>query len=208
MIEKIKEDIKELYKNEYSGHDYEHSIRVYSNALLISKNKDVDMIVITLACLLHDVDDPKVFNTKDNLNARKIMVKYNIENKVIEKVIDIINHISFNGNGKNVPSTLEGKIVQDADRLDAIGAIGIARAFSYGGSHKRKMYDKDIKPRTDMTEEEYRSSEGTTINHFYEKLLLLEDLMNTKEAKKIAKQRTKYMKKYLQEFALECYGMR
>ena len=208
IIEMIKEDIKVLYKNESSGHDYDHSIRVLNNSLLINKKENCDEFIISLASLLHDVDDPKVFKTENYKNARTILGKYNIEMDIINRVIDVISTISFKGDNSNRPNTIEGKVVQDADRLDAIGAIGIARAFTYGGYHQRKMYDPEILPRDKMSIEEYRSSNGTTINHFYEKLLKLENTMNTESAKEIAKVRTEFLNEYLDRFIDEWNGER
>ena len=200
IIEKIKEDIKVLFENEASGHDYEHSIRVYNNSLLINKMVKGNEFIISLATLLHDVDDSKVFKTSNFENARLIMDKYSVDRMIIEQVIEVISTVSFKGGNNDIPKTIEGEVVQDADRLDAIGAIGIARAFTYGGYHKRKMYDPNIPPRDKMTIEEYRSNNGTTINHFYEKLIKLESSMNTTVGRKIASERTKFLKEYLERF--------
>ena len=208
IIEKIKEDIKVLFENEASGHDYEHSIRVYNNSLLINKMVKGNEFIISLATLLHDVDDSKVFKTSNFENARLIMDKYSVDRMIIEQVIEVISTVSFKGGNNDIPKTFEGEVVQDADRLDAIGAIGIARAFTYGGYHKRKMYDPNIPPRDKMTIEEYRSNNGTTINHFYEKLIKLESSMNTTDGRKIASERTKFLKEYLERFIDEWNGKR
>lgn len=208
IIEKIKEDIKVLFENEASGHDYEHSIRVYNNSLLINKMVKGNEFIISLATLLHDVDDSKVFKTSNFENARLIMDKYSVDRLIIEQVIEVISTVSFKGGNNDIPKTIEGEVVQDADRLDAIGAIGIARAFTYGGYHKRKMYDPNIPPRDKMTIEEYRSNNGTTINHFYEKLIKLESSMNTTVGRKIASERTKFLKEYLERFIDEWNGKR
>ena len=208
IIEKIKEDIKVLFENEASGHDYEHSIRVYNNSLLINKMVKGNEFIISLATLLHDVDDSKVFKTSNFENARLIMDKYSVDRMIIEQVIEVISTVSFKGGNNDIPKTIEGEVVQDADRLDAIGAIGIARAFTYGGYHKRKMYDPNIPPRDKMTIEEYRSNNGTTINHFYEKLIKLESSMNTTVGRKIASERTKFLKEYLERFIDEWNGKR
>ena len=208
IIEKIKEDIKVLFENEASGHDYEHSIRVYNNSLLINKMVKGNEFIISLATLLHDVDDSKVFKTSNFENARLIMDKYSVDRLIIEQVIEVISTVSFKGGNNDIPKTIEGEVVQDADRLDAIGAIGIARAFTYGGYHKRKMYDPNISPRDKMTIEEYRSNNGTTINHFYEKLIKLESSMNTTVGRKIASERTKFLKEYLERFIDEWNGKR
>ena len=208
IIEKIKEDIKVLFENEASGHDYEYSIRVYNNSLLINKMVKGNEFIISLATLLHDVDDSKVFKTSNFENARLIMDKYSVDRLIIEQVIEVISTVSFKGGNNDIPKTIEGEVVQDADRLDAIGAIGIARAFTYGGYHKRKMYDPNIPPRDKMTIEEYRSNNGTTINHFYEKLIKLESSMNTTVGRKIASERTKFLKEYLERFIDEWNGKR
>ena len=197
-----------LFENEASGHDYEHSIRVYNNSLLINKMVKGNEFIISLATLLHDVDDSKVFKTSNFENARLIMNKYSVDRMIIEQVIEVISTVSFKGGNNDIPKTIEGEVVQDADRLDAIGAIGIARAFTYGGYHKRKMYDPNIPPREKMTIEEYRSNNGTTINHFYEKLIKLESSMNTTVGRKIASERTKFLKEYLERFIDEWNGKR
>ncbi len=206
VIELIKKEVKSLFLNDYSGHDYFHTERVYRNALLLTDKIPCNKDLVILSSLLHDVDDPKLFTTTNNQNARNIMSKYSISPNVIEEVIKIINKISFKGSGKDVPSSIEGKIVQDADRLDALGAIGIARAFAYGGHHNRKMYDTEEVPVLNRDEKTYHQSKGTTINHFYEKLLLLKDLMNTTYAKEIAEKRTKVMEEFLKEFIEEWNG--
>lgn len=153
-----------------------------------------------IAALLHDADDIKIFGTKNYENARQIMTDCHLTADIIERVIDVIREISFKGTKTTVPESIEGKIVQDADRLDAMGAIGIARAFAYGGNHNRPIHIPDYQPITDMSETEYRNNKGTTINHFYEKLLLLKDMMNTDCAKSIAGKRDKYMREFLKEF--------
>ncbi len=199
----IEEKIKKIFSSDFTGHDFEHTKRVYNNALMISQEIACNQEIIMLASLLHDVDDAKIFNTLNNQNARQIMKELNIDDKIVEEVIQIINKISFKGTGKDVPDSIEGKIVQDADRLDALGAIGIARAFAYGAVKKRKMYDEKILPNCNLTEENYHREDGTTVNHFYEKLFLLKDLMNTTIAKQIAIERTKIMEAFLEEFVKE-----
>ena len=205
-MDKIKEYIKELFKDDYSGHDYFHSIRVYNNALLISKNIDCDIRLVSVASLLHDVDDVKLFKSVNYENARKILTNLNYDEEFIEKVINIIKDVSFKGKDSVIPDTIEGKIVQDADRLDAIGAIGIARTFAFGGNHNRVIYDPEIEPSLNMNEKEYRSINNPTINHFYEKLLLLKDMMNLDVSKEIASHRHKFMEDYLNEFYDEWNG--
>jgi len=205
-MEKIKEYVKDLLAKEYSGHDYYHCIRVYNNAMLICKDMDCDKQLVSVASLLHDVDDAKLFDSKDYDNARKILNDLNYEKDFIEKVINIIQDVSFKGKDSVIPSSLEGKIVQDADRLDAIGAIGIARTFAYGGNHNRLIYDPSIKPNLNMDYNQYKNANNPTINHFYEKLLLLKDMMNLEKSKQIAIHRHKFMEEYLKEFYNEWDG--
>ena len=205
-MEKIKEYVKDLLAKEYSGHDYYHCIRVYNNAMLICKDMDCDKQLVSVASLLHDVDDAKLFDSKDYDNARKILNDLNYEKDFIEKVINIIKDVSFKGKDSVIPSSLEGKIVQDADRLDAIGAIGIARTFAYGGNHNRLIYDPSIKPNLNMDYNQYKNANNPTINHFYEKLLLLKDMMNLEKSKEIATHRHKFMEDYLREFYEEWDG--
>lgn len=184
IIENAIEYIKKLFENNYDGHDSEHTIRVYKNALLISKDyPECDIETVSLAALLHDVDDYKIFNTRDNQNAREFLKKQNIDSDKIEKICEVINCVSFSKNKNESPKTLEGKIVQDADRLDAMGAIGIARTFAFGGKNGREL--------------------NSSVNHFYEKLLLLKDKMNTKTGKEIAKERHNFLKLYLDELNKE-----
>lgn len=204
-MEKIKEYVKGLLAKEYSGHDYYHCIRVYNNAMLICKDMDCDKQLVSVASLLHDVDDAKLFNSKDYYNARKILNDLNYEKDFIEKVINIIKAVSFKGKDSVIPSSLEGKIVQDADRLDAIGAIGIARTFAYGGNHNRLIYDPSVKPNLNMDYNQYKNANNPTINHFYEKLLLLKDMMNLDVSKQIAKKRHEFLLLFLKQFNDECY---
>ena len=198
--------ITELFKGESSGHDLYHSIRVHNNAAAIQRKEGGDLSIIRLAALLHDCDDRKLFHTVDNANARRFMNEHDIDQDTQEMICHIISQISFKGKDSVVPDSLEGKIVQDADRLDALGAIGIGRAFAYGGKAGRMMHIPDEKHKEDMSEDEYFSNEGTTINHFYEKLLLLKDMMNTPTAKQMAESRHKYMEGFLKEFYDEWGG--
>ncbi len=207
-MEKIKEYVKGLLALEFSGHDYYHCIRVYNNAMLICKDMECDRKLVGVASLLHDVDDVKLFDSIDYENARKILNDLSYEKDFIEKVINIIKDVSFKGKDSVVPSTLEGKIVQDADRLDAIGAIGIARTFAYGGNHNRLIYDPNVKPNLNMNYNQYKNSNNPTINHFYEKLLLLKDMMNLEKSKEIATHRHKFMEDYLREFYDEWDGIK
>ena len=199
--------VRALLENDCSGHDWFHTVRVVNMAKRIAAYEDADMELTELAALLHDVDDVKLFG-ENSRNAVRIMQKYGYTQDVQNSVMEIIHSISFRGDGASVPKSLEGKIVQDADRLDAIGAVGIARAFAYGGSKGRIMHDPSIKPRDGMSETEYRSGNGTTLNHFYEKLLRLKELMNTQTAKAIAQERHDVMLAFLEEFYAEWDGKR
>lgn len=209
LLEKTLSYIKEKFENDYSGHDYYHSVRVYKLATSICKEENADLEIVQLASLLHDVDDYKLFggNECNCRNAETFLKDNKISETKIKAICDSISSISFRGTGKQVPESLEGKIVQDADRLDAIGAIGIARTFAYGGSKNRAMHIPNERHCEYKNFEEYSKSNGTSINHFYEKLLKLKALMNTETAKKIAESRHKYMESFLTEFLSEWDGI-
>ena len=194
LIERAQAYVREKFENEFSGHDYFHTFRVFKMATKIAEQEGAGVEIVQLAALLHDVDD-----------ARSFLVSNGVDGDTIESICQIIREISF-GSNDSAPTTLEGQCVQDADRLDAIGAIGIARAFAYGGNHNRHMYHPEIKPNLNMTKDEYRKSESTTINHFYEKLFTLTALMNTKTAIQIAHEREAYMKEFVSEFMDEWEG--
>ena len=198
--------VKEKFENEYSGHDWFHTLRVFRTATRIAEAEGADVETVQLAALLHDVDDRKLSpeTYEDKANARNFLFANNVDESRIDEICRIIGEISFAENC--VPSTLEGKCVQDADRLDAIGAVGIARAFAYGGNHNRLMYHPDIAPNLDMSKEEYVKSNSTTVNHFYEKLFKLTDMMNPDTAKSISKDRDAYMKAFIAEFLDEWEG--
>ena len=200
--------VKEKFENEYSGHDWFHTLRVFRTATRIAEAEGADVVTVQLAALLHDVDDRKLSpeTYAEQKNARVFLAENGVEESVICEICRIISEVSFVGRDSVVPSTLEGKCVQDADRLDAIGAIGIARAFAYGGNHNRLMYHPDIAPNPNMSKEEYIKSNSTTVNHFYEKLFKLTDMMNTDTAKQIAKERDEYMKAFIAEFLDEWEG--
>ena len=202
------ESMKEIFEHDYSGHDFWHSMRVYKNAMRIAEEETCNQSVVMLGSLLHDVDDKKLFQTENYANARKIMKLCNVNESTSETVIEAIRTVSFQGNDSVIPRTIEGKIIQDADRLDAIGAIGIARTFAFGGSRGRNIYDPTIQPRMELAECDYKTYEGTTVNHFYEKLFLLKDRMNTETAKKIAEQRDRFMHQFIDEFYKEWNGNR
>jgi uncharacterized protein len=210
IIEKTMAFVKQTLKNAEGGHDWFHTLRVFNNALLISKNEPVDTFIVSLGALLHDIADSKFHDGNETLGpkiAREFLFKLNIDSQIIEHVVKIIENISFKG-GNEVQKfkSAELDVVQDADRLDAIGAIGIARCFNYGGFKNRALYNPDIKPNLSMTKAEYKTSTTPTINHFYEKLLLLKDRMNTKTGKQIAKKRHEFMQLYLNQFYNEWNG--
>ncbi len=204
------EFVKNTFKNDYSGHDYFHTLRVYKTAAGIAEQENADLLTVGLAALLHDVDDiklsPETYENKDK--AVDFLRKHFVSEAMLKTICNIIGEVSFRGTDSVSPETIEGKCVQDADRLDAMGAIGIARAFAYGGNHNRIIYDPEIKPSLNMNADEYRSHISTTINHFYEKLFQLKSLMNTDTAKKIAEQRENYMKTFIAEFLDEWEGIR
>lgn len=205
--QKAIEYVKNLFSQEFSGHDYWHTMRVLKMAERLAMEEQADVFIVGLAALLHDVDDIKLSpDTHEEMeNAVRFMRQVNLEEEIINRVCTIIEEISFGGKSI-VPTTIEGKCVQDADRLDALGAIGIARAFAFGGNHHRLMHHPDIAPNLNMSKEEYRNAKSTTINHFYEKLFRLKDLMNTQSGRQIAEQREAFMKDFLEEFMREWDG--
>lgn len=203
---RAKEFALAIFQNDSSGHDIYHTLRVHDLARTICSQEGGDEDIVRLAALLHDVDDRKLFGENGFLNARRFMDSEKIPVEDQLYICDIISQVSFKGKDSVTPSTLEGKIVQDADRMDAIGAIGIARAFAYGGSKGRAMHIPDEHYKEDMSESEYFSNQGTSINHFYEKLLLLKDMMNTPTAKRMAESRHEYMSLFLDEFMDEWAG--
>ncbi|MDO5971960.1 HD domain-containing protein [Flavivirga aquimarina] len=213
IIQKTIFFVKEQLNNAEGGHDWFHIERVYKNALLIAKTEQVDMLVVALGALLHDIADSKFHNGDETVGsriAREFLFKLNIDSTIIEHVINIIENISFKSSlstdrGVTFKSS-ELNVVQDADRLDAIGAIGIARCFNYGGFKNRQLYNPDIKPNLNMSKAEYKASNAPTINHFYEKLLLLKDKMNTKTGRRIATNRHAFMELYLKQFYNEWNG--
>lgn len=211
LIEATKTFVKNTLENAEGGHDWFHTLRVYNNALLISKHEDVEPLVVELGALLHDIADSKFHAGDETIGpklAREFLFKHNVDSMVIEHVVNIIKNISFkNSLDKNLSFTSkELEVIQDADRLDAIGAIGIARCFNYGGFKNRPLYDPTVAPNLSMTKEEYKTSNSPTINHFYEKLLLLKDKMNTKTGKQIAEKRHSFMEAYLKQFYSEWEG--
>ncbi|KIA87802.1 HD domain-containing protein [Flavobacterium sp. AED] len=202
--------VKTKLENAEGGHDWFHIERVYRNAILISKNEACDTTIVQLGALLHDIADSKFHNGDETIGpkiAREFLELENVDEEIIVHVVNIIENISYRGgNFEKKFSSIELYVVQDADRLDAIGAIGIARAFNYGGFKNRTLYDPKIAPNTRMTKEEYKKSDSPTINHFYEKLLLLKDKMNTQTGKQIAKERHRYMEGFISQFYAEWEG--
>ncbi|HAO06648.1 MAG TPA: phosphohydrolase [Chryseobacterium sp.] len=207
LIENTVEFVKEKLEGAEAGHDWFHIERVWKLSRKIAETENCNQEVVELAALLHDIADPKFHNGDETLAlkvSRDFLESQNAEEKLIEQVLFIIKNISFKNRGevpKNLP--VELKIVQDADRIDAIGAIGIGRTFNFGGFKNNPMYDPNVEPKLNMSKEEYKKSNGTTINHFYEKLLLLKDLMNTEKGKEIAGERHDFMLKFLDQFYKE-----
>ncbi|MCF7559684.1 HD domain-containing protein [Sabulilitoribacter multivorans] len=212
IINKTISFVKHTLADAEGGHDWFHIERVYKNALLIAKSEPVETFVVSLGALLHDIADSKFHNGDETIGpkvAREFLFKMNVDSSVIEHVVNIIENISFKGgNETQTFKSPELDVVQDADRLDAIGAIGIARCFNYGGFKNRPLYNPDIKPNLNMTKEAYKASNAPTINHFYEKLLLLKDRMNTNTGKRIAEERHKFMELYLKQFYSEWKGLK
>jgi len=210
IIDKTILFVKEKLENAEGGHDWFHIERVYKNSLLIAKEEDCDIMVVKLGALLHDIADSKFHDGDESVGpktARNFLESEKIDERTIQHVINIIENISFKGgNFKKSFHSKELEIVQDADRLDAIGAIGIARCFNYGGFKNRALYNPAITPNLSMTKDEYKNSDAPTLNHFYEKLLLLKDKMNTLSGKKIAEARHQYMENFLSQFYAEWEG--
>lgn len=208
IIDKTVQFVKNTLADAEWGHDRRHIYRVWKTAKNIAKTEQVDMFIVELWALLHDIADSKFHNGDEEIGpktARKYLESIHVEENTIAHVENIIRHISFKG-GK-IEQTFKSPeldVVQDADRLDALGAIGIARTFNYGGHKNREIYNPDIKPNLDMTKEEYKHNNEPTLNHFYEKLLLLKDKINTKTGRKMAENRHIYMEQFLEEF----YGER
>ena len=202
--------VKKKLENAEGGHDWFHIERVFKNALLIADGEVCDDLVVKLGALLHDIADSKFHDGDETVGpkiAREFLASNNVDEATIQHVINIIENISFKGgNTEKAFTSVELDIVQDADRLDAIGAIGIARTFNYGGFKNRPLYNPNIAPRLHMSKEEYKNSQAPTLNHFYEKLLLLKDKMNTETGKKIAQERHRYMEGFLSQFYAEWDG--
>lgn len=204
IIDKTIQFVRQKLEGEGSGHDWWHVYRVYKNALNIVASEEADEFIVSLGALLHDIADFKFHGGDTEVGprvAKEWLESLSVDENIIKQVEHIVRNVSFKGaKVKSTMETIEGKIVQDADRLDAIGAIGIARTFAYGGYKEREIYNPDIKPELHDSFEKYKNNESHSINHFYEKLLLLKDLMNTETGRKVADERHKFMELYLQQF--------
>lgn len=207
IINKTKEYVKDKLNGEGTGHDFWHILRVCKTSIYIGEKENADLFVIELAALLHDIGDWKFSESNIDMGAkisRQWLESLGVDDHTISKITKIIGSMSFKGGTTNAKQeTIEGKAVQDADRLDALGAIGIGRAFAYGGYKHRELYNPNIKPQKYENFEKYKKNVGTTVNHFYEKLLLLKDLMNTETGKAMAKEKHKFMENYLDQFFRE-----
>ncbi|MHC1702797.1 MAG: HD domain-containing protein [Tenuifilaceae bacterium] len=206
MISQLAKSVELACQHDSSGHDWWHIHRVWNLSQIIATKENADLNLVEIAALLHDLDDWKLTTTNgENLPvARKMLIENGASNELIEKVVVIINEVSFKGAGiETKPSTIEAMIVQDADRLDAIGAIGIARTFAYGGYKNQPIHIPDLKPTLHKDFEEYKKTRTSTINHFYEKLLLLKDRLNTNTAKELAIKRHQFMEQFLEQFYSE-----
>ncbi|WP_136467824.1 HD domain-containing protein [Flagellimonas onchidii] len=208
IIEKTITFVKHTLKGAEGGHDWFHTQRVFKNAQRIAQSEEVNVLVVALASLLHDIADPKFHNGDESVGpavAQKFLRSENVGVDTVDHVVNIIKYMSFK-NSLEVGQKFNSKelqVVQDADRLDAIGAIGIARTFNYGGFKNRELYNPEITPDLNMSKEEYKNSNAPTINHFYEKLLLLKDQMNTDTGRKLAAERHQFMLDFLQQFYKE-----
>jgi uncharacterized protein len=216
LIENTVSFVRQTLEDAEGGHDWWHIHRVWQTARTIAKQEDADLLIVELGALLHDIADAKFHDGDESIGpavARAFLSGQQVEETIIAHIENIIRHISYKSSLQRDPDqkgfqSPEFHVIQDADRLDAIGAIGIARAFNYGGYRNRLLYDPDIKPNLNMTKEAYKKSTAPTINHFYEKLLLLKDQMNTETGRKMAKQRHQFMELYLDEFYQEWNGKR
>jgi uncharacterized protein len=209
IIDKTKEYVKSKLEGEGTGHDFWHILRVYKTSIYIGKKENADLFIVELTALLHDIADWK-FNAGNSDIATSLIKTWleslGVEVHIINKITKIIETMSYKGGTTNASQeTIEGQVVQDADRLDALGAIGIGRAFAYGGYKERELYNPNIKPQKYNDFSEYKKNVGTTVNHFYEKLLLLKELMNTESGKQMAKERHEFMEGYLNQFFKEWY---
>ncbi|GAA4445135.1 HD domain-containing protein [Pontibacter saemangeumensis] len=204
--------VQELLNGEGSGHDWWHIYRVWNNAKHIAAHENVDLYIVELAALLHDIGDHKFHNGDETVGprmAREWLLTCEVNAETTDHICEIIKDLSYKGAGTSSEmKTLEGRVVQDADRLDAIGAIGIARTFAYGGYKSRELYNPHVKPELHDSFAQYKASTAPTINHFYEKLLLLKDRMHTDTALRLAEERHRYMEVFLEQFYAEWNGER
>lgn len=207
IIRQVQIYLKKNFKGEPTGHDWWHSWRVWQMAKIIAKKEGGNFFVIELAALLHDIEDWKFSGNAGKTSTKKakeLLTAFNLDTETLNHISDIIENVSFKGaQVQDKMKTLEGKIVQDADRLDVIGAIGIARIFAYGGFVKREIFNPAIKPKLHKSFKDYKTSQGTSINHFYEKVLLLKDRLHTKTAKSIVQSRHQFLRDYLKQFFKE-----
>ncbi|MDO9136247.1 MAG: HD domain-containing protein [Lutibacter sp.] len=210
IIKNTEAFVKNALKDAEGGHDWFHILRVWNNAKLISKNENVDRFVVELGALLHDIADSKFHDGDETIGpkiAREFLENQQVDESTIIHIENIISNISFKGgNFEQQFNSPELEVIQDADRLDAIGAVGIARTFNYGGFKNRPLYNPEITPNLNQSKEAYKNSEAPTINHFYEKLLLLKDRMNTVTGREIAANRHQYMEHFLNQFYDEWNG--
>lgn len=204
-IEQCQREVKKIYEQFDASHDWQHIERVMKNAKTILEQESADAFIIELAVLLHDVSDPKYKNPGEDLE-REILDRLELPEGQRQQIQDVIASVSFKGGNGKPAESLEAKIVQDADRLDAIGAIGIARAFAFGGAKGRKLYDWNEQARTEMTEQQYRQAQTSSVTHFYEKLLLLKDQMTTETGKQMAEERHEFMLSFLKQLQTETDG--
>jgi uncharacterized protein len=208
IIEKTEEFVKEKLKGESSGHDWYHIYRVKKVAEKIANEEGADQFICVMAALLHDIADEKIAGSEEKgiAEVKHWLESMSVENEYITHILNIISTMSFKGGNYSAIQSLEGKVVQDADRLDAIGAIGIGRTFAYSGAKGQLMYDPEIPVREKMTKDQYRNEKSTAVNHFYEKLLKLKDTMNTSCAKKLADERHAFLESFLEQFFSEWEG--
>ena len=207
QIEKCRELVQEIYDQYDASHDWQHIERVWNNAkLILEEELEADPVIVELAVLLHDVSDPKYTDGKGKALENELLSSLDLTTDQKDRIQQVIASVSFSGGNERTAHTIEERIARDADRLDAIGAVGIARTFAYGGAKGRKLYDLEEEARVTMSEEEYRSKETASVTHFYEKLLLLKDLMTTRKGKQLAEERHSFMVSFLQQLMKEVNG--
>lgn len=207
ILIEISDFVKEKQTGEESGHDWWHTYRVVKLTRYLAEEEGADLFISELGALLHDIADWKFMGGNDKASSKvaiELLNKYNVDQKTIDHVCHIVDNVSYKGQAhKNGINTIEGMVVQDADRLDALGAIGVARTFAFGGSDGRELYNPEKKPSENMSFEEYKNNKSSSINHFYEKLLLIKDRLNTESAQRIAAERHQFMLDFLDEFYKE-----